>query len=143
MKFAALLSILILTSPLRAADPAPPTQNPVEAIREKAKGQKCLNNIRQLHVALVAWQLAHNDRYPDSLEALEGDIIKNLAEVTKCPFDPAGKADGYELMLPGKLATSIPDNTILVRAKFADATGLRSVVYVNGQVTRVKDEAKK
>ncbi len=145
MKLASFLAAALLLSPLHAADPAPAKPNLIEAMRDKAKVTKCQNNARQLSIALMAWQLDHDDLYPATLDALKGDFLKELDKVTTCPFDPEGKPGGYELLLAGKSASAItqPAKTPLLQAKFTDSAGLRTVVFVDGHVERVKDQPAK
>jgi len=53
-------------------------------LREKARRAKCQNNLRQIFLAVSNYRDDHNERYPESLDALYDRYIDDL-EVFKCP----------------------------------------------------------
>ncbi|MBI3011511.1 MAG: DUF1559 domain-containing protein [Candidatus Omnitrophica bacterium] len=64
-------------------------------LREKARRSKCQNNLKQIFYAISAYRDDHNERYPDSLDALYDKHLDDLA-VFKCPSsaNPVPSAPG-------------------------------------------------
>lgn len=146
MKVPILFAATLLLSPVHAEEAAPAA--PVSAFaaaREKAQGNVCVNNAKQLTVGLMAWLLDNDDKFPATLEALKEGHLVELEKVTICPFDPNRQPGGYEFLLAGKTLSKIPEpaTTPMLRAKFTSSDGRRTVAFADGHVERVKDAAKK
>ena len=142
MKYPAILFVCagLATSALAADLAPPPPGDPLTVISTKAQSTKCLNNAKQLVVALLMFISDHDGDYPVALDELK-TYLKVSPDKFPCPFDPKKAGCGYEFLLSGKKLSAIldPAATPMLRAKFAGPDGRRTVAFADGHVEAIKD----
>lgn len=109
----------------------------VAKTRERARRADCANNLRQIGIALHNYATDHNERFPDSLDALYPEYIDDL-EIFVCPSTgnaapsaPSGGSYTYHAGLTEAAASTTPlaeDN-----AGNHQEAG-KNVLYVGGHV---------
>ena len=104
-------------------------------LREKARRNKCQNNLKQIFYAISAYRDDHNEQYPTSLDQLYDSYVDDL-EVFKCPSSahavPATPSAGdYEYR--SGLSPASKSTEPLVEDKDGNHPDGVSVVRVGGQ----------
>jgi len=108
---------------------------------DAAKRAACQNNLKQLGMGCKLYASEHNDRFPDTLEAVYPEYMPDQDNF-RCPGatrPPATSADAAKLSdyeLVAGLTEKSPANTVLIREKStANHTPAgRNVLYVDGHV---------
>ncbi|MCP4649508.1 MAG: type II secretion system protein [PVC group bacterium] len=113
--------------------------------REQGRRTTCMNNLKQIGLAISMYRLDNNDSFPADLNALYNSTtptdgyIDNL-DIFICPSTgaatPANPAAGdYDYTAPG---TNNPASTVTIVAdKAANHKGGKNTLYVDGHVSWV------
>lgn len=112
---------------------------------EEGKRAFCQNRLKQLGMGCKLYASEHNDRFPDTLEAVYPEYMPDQDNF-RCPGatrPPATSADAAKLSdyeLVAGLTDKSPANTVLIREKStANHTPAgRNVLYVDGHVEFLK-----
>jgi hypothetical protein len=104
-------------------------------VQMAAQKARCLNTVKQICVALVAFADEHQGRLPQSLDQLA--LGKQLL---RCPTAAANAAPSYEFLIPGARLADIkkPSETVMVREINASHDGQRVVGFADAHVEVVK-----
>jgi prepilin-type processing-associated H-X9-DG protein len=106
---------------------------------ERARRLKCVNNLKQIHLAMVMYRNDHDDAYPATFQALlDGKYV--TGKVLQCPGRRAqeGRID-YGLVRTADRKFKPGD--ILVYDREGNHTGGRNVLLVDGQVLWLDEKA--
>ena len=110
----------------------------IGSARERARRTSCMNNLKQISIALHLYSIDNMERFPKNLQELvDGGYIDTL-EVFKCPSsssDVPSSADGGDYAYQSGLTESADSDTPIVSDKPENhkARG-GNVLYVGGHV---------
>jgi len=98
--------------------------------REQGRRTSCMNNLKQIGLAIAMYRLDNNEKFPSSLTDLSTNYIDN-PKVFVCPSDPTPADGSYTYTDPG----SNPLSTVsIVEDKADNHTGGKNVLVVDGHV---------
>ena len=105
----------------------------LEVLDPEAASRACLSNAKQVGLACKLYSIDHAGRFPDSLQELVPDYLPDRATFAS-PLAPKGERQAadmdYEYFGKGLRDTDDPAK-ILLRGRYKDANGKRSVVRVD------------
>ena len=106
--------------------------------REKALRLKCMNNLKQIHLAMVMYRNDHDDDYPPTLQALiKGKYITR--KVLECPGKRSKVKNRVDYGLVRTAKRKLKNDDILVYDRKGNHTDGRNVLLVDGQVLWLKE----
>ena len=106
--------------------------------RERARRTSCMNNLKQISIALHLYATDNMERFPKTLQELvDGGYLDSL-EIFKCPSAPTGipeSAEGGDYAYKAGLTESADSDTAIASDKAENHKGQGgNVLYVGGHV---------
>lgn len=99
---------------------------------ERALELKCMNNLKQIHIALTMYRNDHGDKWPVDLEALvKGKYITQ--KVLQCP-GARSKKGSIDYGLARTAKRRLKPSDIIVYDRKGSHKDVRNVLLVDGQV---------
>jgi len=106
--------------------------------RERARRTSCINNLKQISIALHMYATDHMERFPAKLQELVDEGYLDTLEIFKCPSSSSGipsNADNGDYMYKAGLTESADSNTPIVCDKPENHNGEGgNVLYVGGHI---------
>lgn len=108
----------------------------IGSARERARRTSCMNNLKQIGIALHLYATDNMERFPKTLQELVDGYYIDTLEVFKCPSansDIPATADGGDYLYKSGLTESADSDTPIVCDKSENHKGQGgNVLYVGG-----------
>lgn len=104
----------------------------------------CLNNVRHITAASLAYAAAHDNTMPETLDQLNPYMSVTRPDKTSrliCSAAADQSKPSYEIVAPGKKLSAVadPSKTVFIREIQPNHNGRRAVGYMDGHVEMVRD----
>jgi len=110
----------------------------IGSARERARRTSCMNNLKQMGIALHMYATDNLERFPASLQELVDGGYLDTLEVFKCPSSPSAipaSADSGDYVYQSGLTESADSDTPIVCDKAENHKGQGgNVLYVGGHI---------
>jgi type II secretion system protein G len=110
----------------------------IGSARERARRTSCMNNLKQIGIALHLYATDNMERFPKTLQELVDSGVIDTMEVFKCPSSNSGipaTADEGDYIYKSGLTESADSDTPIVADKSDNHKGQGgNVLYVGGYV---------
>lgn len=127
------------TSSAKDPQPAPPPAAPTLGPLALGKQTMCINNLKQIAVALGVWSAAHQGKIPEALQQLVDEEFIT-ADMLKCPLASSDRACDY-FFAPYSPGRAAPDRIVACDLDpHGGPGGKRAVLFVDGHVEVVSPE---